>query len=86
MVKEMQTLSLDLAVLNNNNNDISTSTPEPIIDEMPSPKIEEADSSDDEKDKNYKETRFELHKLLRERLKEDDLQDNLIAKLCENER
>jgi hypothetical protein len=84
MVKEMQTLSLDLTALNNNNT--PNSTPEPIIEEISSPKIEEADSSDDEKDKNYKETRFELHKLLRERLKDDDLQDNLIVKLCENER
>jgi len=86
MVKEMQTLSLDFsAITNNNNNNIPISISEPIIEEIQSPKTED-DSSDDEKDKNTQETRFELHKLLRERLKDDDLQDNLLRKLCEIER
>jgi hypothetical protein len=89
MVKEMQTLSLDLAGVNNTNQPSSTplyNSTEPIGDKIPSSAIEDDSSEDDEKDNKIQETRFELHKLLRERLKEDDLQDNLITKLCEIER
>ncbi|CAF3782654.1 unnamed protein product [Adineta steineri] len=87
MLKEMQTLSLDLASLNNNNNNIPNTTPqiipEPIDEEI---KSNDEDSSDEEQEKNTQETRVELHKLLKDSLKNDDLQDSLISKLCEIER
>jgi hypothetical protein len=59
---------------------------ESIGDEIPPNQLNEEDSSDSENEKNFQETRFELHKLLRDSLKNDDLQDSLISKLCEIER
>lgn len=79
MVKDMQTLSLELAALNNT----PISTPEPIITET---KSDDDEDSENERDNNDNETRIELHKLLKEQLKHDDLQDSLINKLCEIER
>jgi hypothetical protein len=35
---------------------------------------------------SQKETRFEFHKLLKDNLRNNDLQDNLINKLCDLER
>ena len=41
----------------------------------------------DEEDDNHKQgTHLEIHRLLKDSLKKDDLQDSLISKLCENER
>jgi len=59
---------------------------ESIGDEIPPNEINEEDSSDNENEKNNQETRFELHKLLKDSLKNDDLHDSLISKLCEIER
>jgi len=56
---------------------------ESIGDEIPP---NEEDSSDSENEKNIQETHFELHKLLKDSLKNDDLHDSLISKLCEIER
>jgi hypothetical protein len=76
MVKEMQTLSLELTALNHVN-----TAPNPTST------IEEDLSIDDEEDNHEKkETHIEMHQLLKDRLKNDDLQDNLLTKLCENER
>ncbi|CAF0849379.1 unnamed protein product [Rotaria sp. Silwood1] len=94
MLKEMQTLSLDLISPDNNTLPISTSSnnEELIMDEIPTNKKNEGDNSDDddddddEKEKCSEETRFQLHKLLKESLKKDDLQDSLISKLCDIER
>ncbi|CAF2372213.1 unnamed protein product [Rotaria sp. Silwood2] len=94
MLKEMQTLSLDLVPPDNNTIPIPASSinDELIIDEIPTNKIneddhnDEDDDDDDEKEKCSEETRFELHKLLKDSLKNDDLQDSLLNKLCEIER
>ncbi|CAF1407645.1 unnamed protein product [Rotaria sordida] len=98
MVKEMQTLSLDLLPsLNNNNNNntipitTSSNNNELILDEIQTNQKKEDDNTDDdddddEKEKCSEETRFELHKLLKKSLKNDELQDSLISKLCDIER
>jgi hypothetical protein len=80
MVKEMQTLSLELAALKNTNGIPKSTSPiqeKSIADDIES---DEEDSSDE------KESYIEFHKLLKDSLKNDDLQDSLISKLCENER
>lgn len=54
--------------------------------------VQENDLSDDDEDvdkdknENMEQTRFELHKLLKDSLKKDDLQDSVLSKLCEIER
>ena len=53
--------------------------------------VQENDLSDDDdddknKNENVEQTRFELHKLLKDSLKRDDLQDSVLSKLCEIER
>ncbi|CAF0906134.1 unnamed protein product [Adineta ricciae] len=87
MVKEMQTLSLELATLNNS----PPVTEELVeIDRPQNEIVQENDLSDDDDDKdknaNIEQTRFELHKLLKDSLKKDDLQDSVLSKLCEIER
>ncbi|UJR15732.1 hypothetical protein I4U23_002667 [Adineta vaga] len=83
MVKEMQTLSLDLATLNNPTSIIGGLT---VHDKSSKDIINEDDSSDDDKDKNIDDTHVEFHKLLKDSLKNDDMQDSFLSKLCENER
>ncbi|CAF1393191.1 unnamed protein product [Rotaria magnacalcarata] len=88
MVKEMRTLSLDLLPPDTNNVQVSADDfVESIVDDVQTNNSDDDDDDDDgEKEKCSEETRFELHKLLKESLKNDDLQDNLISKLCEIER
>lgn len=84
MVKEMQTLSLELAARNNT----PTPSPENVINEAKPNEIDfiDEDDSNSDKDIDEKETCIELHKLLKDHLKHDDLQDRLINKLCDIER
>jgi len=79
MVKDMQTLSLDLAALNNTPSPTPQIEEEPVIDE---PQTDEEDNNNN----NEKEPHIEIHKSLKDSLKTDDLQDSLISKLCEIER
>ncbi|CAF4168146.1 unnamed protein product, partial [Rotaria magnacalcarata] len=83
MVKEMRTLSLDLLPPDTNNVQVSADDfVESIVDDVQTNNSDDDDDDDDgEKEKCSEETRFELHKLLKESLKNDDLQDNLISKL-----
>ncbi|CAF3658603.1 unnamed protein product [Rotaria socialis] len=90
MVKEMRTLSLDLLPPDTNNVQVSADDfVESIVDDVQTNNRDDDDDDDDdddEKEKCSEETRFELHKLLKESLKNDDLQDSLISKLWEIER
>lgn len=70
MVKEMQTLSLELQAMNNVQ--AETKPPEPMSNEI----IEE----------KKQEPHIEIHDLFKDTFKNDDLQDSFIAKLCEMER
>ena len=59
---------------------------QPIIDPKVSDIAIEDDNDDDDEEKNSNGNQLELHKLLKDSLKNDDLQDTLISKLCEIER
>ncbi|CAF1031485.1 unnamed protein product [Rotaria sordida] len=75
LIKNMQTLSLDLS--ENKNTSISYN----LQDD------EEENINQNETDKlSRKETRFEIHKLLKDNLRKNDLQDSLINKLYDFER
>jgi len=66
----MQTLSLELQAMSNVQTE--SKPPEPMTSEI----IEEKEQ----------EPHLEVHDLLKSTLKNDDLQDSFIAKLCEMER
>jgi len=71
LITNMQTLSLDLSVNNNNKTSISQ---------------KDEDKKNETNNSSLQETKFELHKLLKDNLRKDDLQDGLINKLCDFER
>jgi hypothetical protein len=71
LITNMQTLSLDLSVNNNNKTLISQ---------------KDEDKKNETNNSSLQETKFELHKLLKDNLRKDDLQDGLINKLCDFER
>ncbi|CAF1404047.1 unnamed protein product [Rotaria sordida] len=74
LIKNMQTLSLDLS--ENKNTSISYNSQDD----------EEENINQNETDKlSRKETRFEIHKLLKDNLRKNDLQDSLINKLYDFE-